>query len=291
MVDDRLAVLVHSGTLVSSEFTLCWKEHRIKVWAEEIPGKWTSGFLNEVDPVGGAPVMSPEVEVSSEFDSESVNLKSHDGCSPSTCMGKPQDLLSPSPEEKEPNLVNNVDPCTPGVVSKGEREYVQRSPVEVNSGDQVLSDKVFKLETKFMGPDDQIENLEDNVGSGKFDSLLESHEANRPSYITTRPNRKCKSKLKEVVKDGVAHSVDIPDLNKVVNSLGDSDPFNINEIFRLEKEEARNDAINRVKPNPSVSEEGSPGEGIDKDSFKDEVAQTIDFGSRLGSKCWVSRIK
>ncbi|KAM0025296.1 putative RNA recognition motif domain, nucleotide-binding alpha-beta plait domain superfamily [Helianthus debilis subsp. tardiflorus] len=47
MAEDRLAILVNSGKRIAAEFSLIWKEQVIKVWVEEISGKWSPDFLNE----------------------------------------------------------------------------------------------------------------------------------------------------------------------------------------------------------------------------------------------------
>ncbi|KAJ0476552.1 putative RNA recognition motif domain, nucleotide-binding alpha-beta plait domain superfamily [Helianthus annuus] len=38
LAEDRLAILVHSGKSFSTEFDVSWKEHKFKVWVEEISG-------------------------------------------------------------------------------------------------------------------------------------------------------------------------------------------------------------------------------------------------------------
>ncbi|MFS7987681.1 hypothetical protein Hanom_Chr11g01025741 [Helianthus anomalus] len=50
----------------------------------------------------------------------------------------------------------------------------------------------------------------------------------RPSYVTCRPKRGKKPKKK-------AHPVVIPDLNQEAEISNNSDPFNIEEIFRMEE--------------------------------------------------------
>ncbi|KAM0044077.1 putative RNA recognition motif domain, nucleotide-binding alpha-beta plait domain superfamily [Helianthus debilis subsp. tardiflorus] len=47
--EERVAILVNSGRRISDEFMLSWKEHKIKIWVEEISGQWVPDFLSNND--------------------------------------------------------------------------------------------------------------------------------------------------------------------------------------------------------------------------------------------------
>ncbi|KAJ0789872.1 putative nucleotide-binding alpha-beta plait domain superfamily, RNA-binding domain superfamily [Helianthus annuus] len=101
LAEERLAVLVNSGSRVSAEFGLSWKDHNLKIRVEEISGQWTPVFLEDEVVIPGIPARSSEVggsplvgddksvERESPADSESDQQKSLGVKSPSTCMDTP----------------------------------------------------------------------------------------------------------------------------------------------------------------------------------------------------------
>ncbi|KAJ0640348.1 putative RNA recognition motif domain, nucleotide-binding alpha-beta plait domain superfamily [Helianthus annuus] len=132
--EERLAILVNSGSRFSAEFDLSWKDQTIKIWVEEISGQWSPAFLDEdaaiPDPsdsssessseFGEAPVAGDSGCSSSEV-GESDQSKSQHLRVPSTCMGSPNDRshifeesfaahgASGMNEEKTNDVINDLE--------------------------------------------------------------------------------------------------------------------------------------------------------------------------------------
>ncbi|MFS8007636.1 hypothetical protein Hanom_Chr14g01263391 [Helianthus anomalus] len=143
-----------------------------------------------------------------------------------------------------------------------EREYDSLIPDVGLQGDQTLSPQAVKKDGDFVGPKEQHHNT--GIDNG---SILET---TRPSYVTKRPKdvkkskvRKTKSNKQKETVGAEAQVLDIPDLNMQVESDGDSDPFNINAIFRLEDEVARAGANKVIERDFLDNMEENQGEGPD----------------------------
>ncbi|MFS7905604.1 hypothetical protein Hanom_Chr01g00049601 [Helianthus anomalus] len=83
------------------------------------------------------------------------------------------------------------------------------------------------VENFVVGPDG---NACDNEAQCDFINESINNESVRPSYITQRPKRGSKKMFPQVFESG------LPDLNQEAVNTSDSDPFNIDEIFRMEEQ-------------------------------------------------------
>ncbi|MFS8023291.1 hypothetical protein Hanom_Chr16g01449761 [Helianthus anomalus] len=95
-------------------------------------------------------------------------------------------------------------------------------------------------------------------------------DAERPSFITIRSKRAGK-------KPSHFAEVTLPDLNKAAENSCNSDPFNIDEIFRLE---AQNHGASDEVPVRSVNREAA-GDNWEEEHnriFLSEVNRTMEFG-------------
>ncbi|KAF5804367.1 putative RNA recognition motif domain, nucleotide-binding alpha-beta plait domain superfamily [Helianthus annuus] len=287
MAEERLAILVHSGKRISMEFDISWKEHNFKVWVEEIAGQWCPSFLDN----DGSSQKS--LELSSVYGVSSVvgvsESKSQVGDSSDACMGRSNSPLSPVFEDHGFEGIVHEAHAQPHANFIDERENNGQKNDDVgpeinnlNSMDRNGSPReyvrpsstYFNEDREFVGP--EVRNGEMNIEGGP------NQEPSRPSFITTRPKRKSKSNKQKITVGAEAQVFDIPDLNKQVESDGDSDPFNINDIFRLEEEAARAGANKVIEREFLDSMEENQGETSDYLNFEAEVAHTMDFGYRLG---------
>ncbi|KAM0001264.1 putative RNA recognition motif domain, nucleotide-binding alpha-beta plait domain superfamily [Helianthus debilis subsp. tardiflorus] len=283
MSEDRMAVLVQSGKRISEEFKLCWKDHIIRVWVEEISGQWVPDFLNSSD--SETVISSPGI--SSEFVSSPVgSLKSPEvvktpvtegiplnNCmedSHDVCMENEKDSLVPTKsahgqevEREDVGLPTfcmgiNKDLSVPNTTVHAQKEGV---------GNMDLPTFCNNEEREEVGPGLSIGLEADYVGPGSAEF--------GPRYVTCRPNRGNNPKKK-------AHPLVIPDLNQEADISNNSDPFNIEEIFRMEKEGIRDsEPISRCRVNGGSSAEVMEEEHASL-NFEKETSSTVDLGIRLG---------
>ncbi|KAJ0843387.1 putative RNA recognition motif domain, nucleotide-binding alpha-beta plait domain superfamily [Helianthus annuus] len=293
LAEERVAVLVCSGKRISDEFSISWKEHNIKIWVEEISGQWVPNFLNkdvkedvkgssnysddssaedeeiisdseeDVIPTG---VVSPGI--SPEFGKMNSQAQENStGCfavqSP-TCMGN----FSPI---NIPNVGENV-PINDDCVAQELAEYVACMNKDVREE----RDNIFMEEREAREKVDPTGHLSENLDD-EGEGIGEIGPASpRPSYITLRPNQ-----FKPDKKVGAQEFL-TPDLNNVVGEEVTSDPFNIEEIFRLEVvsnkgEEAISGRRNRDEVEADVPSEVDRAAGLER-----EVAETLEVGIALG---------
>ncbi|MFS7934600.1 hypothetical protein Hanom_Chr05g00393481 [Helianthus anomalus] len=184
MAEDRLAVLVHTGKRISLEFTLSWKEHKIKVWVEEIVGQWCSDFLKEKDPEMVCLGRSTKFDYSPASDIPEMNSR---GCESPTCMENPKVFLSPITEVDEPDVGIGGGQDLSFVSFNEERETEVNIPEVVLHGEQVMPPHHNDVVRNPVGPEEQ---QRDNEGFGGHNL-----EPTRPTYITKRPKRVSKSKV------------------------------------------------------------------------------------------------
>ncbi|MFS8001395.1 hypothetical protein Hanom_Chr13g01189901 [Helianthus anomalus] len=133
------------------------------------------------------------------------------------------------------------------------------------------------VEADFSEERENMGHINDESGENLGSHGLGS-EPSRPSYITLRP--KLKTKPKQIKSKEPL----IPDLNeaKVENleaaDVEISDPFNIEEIFRLEKKHVRGEE--ELCRSSSHPESGGINLGSEQvvDGFESEVAKTMELG-------------
>ncbi|KAJ0751173.1 putative RNA recognition motif domain, nucleotide-binding alpha-beta plait domain superfamily [Helianthus annuus] len=242
LAEERVAVLVNSGRRISEEFELTWKEHKLKIWVEEISGQWSPAFLEEVVSIPGSPVRSSEVEGSPCTESGKCN----DGVDSGSCRENLESFNSPVFEEdmfehndhgnsSQPHIFNTVD-----LNSMGQGEKINSEAEVVGSPLGAESDPINPRVSP--GPDFDY----DNIANSGPDSRLEE---NRPTLITKRPKRGNKNPILD-------RRNNIPDLNAEANSV-DSDPFNLEAIFRQEREEEGVEADNPKRGVEIPNEEAS----------------------------------
>ncbi|MFS7904691.1 hypothetical protein Hanom_Chr01g00039071 [Helianthus anomalus] len=103
-----------------------------------------------------------------------------------------------------------------------------------------------------------------------------SDEIPRPSYVTLR------TKKSKAQKKGPVNAFKTPDLNNSVEVNIDSDPFNIEEIFRLETENNKGAVESNgrsISGNPELEEQVS---ALSSSEMEKEVAETMKVGVALG---------
>ncbi|MFS7906150.1 hypothetical protein Hanom_Chr01g00055891 [Helianthus anomalus] len=215
---------------------------RFSVEFKEIVGQWSPAFLDEANPLPESPGQSSEYGGPS-FAGE-VNSKGLGGNSSDACSGNSKGFSSPFHEEHEKESDVHGKKSQPHVAINEERE---------------------------------IFNHEDSVGPGFHNSNLgyESEspmEEFRPNLITVRPKRIYNPIVQE-------QGSPVPDLNLTVDKSLGSDPFNIEELFRREREVGGD----RDQEAEMVETMGDRQvEERDRPDFDTEVAQTMDFGACLG---------
>ncbi|MFS7967905.1 hypothetical protein Hanom_Chr09g00791341 [Helianthus anomalus] len=153
MLEDRVAVLVHSGGRISSIVELSWKNQIFQVWVEEISGQWYPEFLKpDESELGSHEWMSEDEQAPPSLERKSNECMSD---SSDTCMGNEKDV---SPSKADANVQVSAlhgELFSPKSVNEV-REKVGPGSPSVNLGEQ------------FSGP---------------------APDPPRPSYITTRPKR------------------------------------------------------------------------------------------------------
>ncbi|KAJ0935557.1 putative RNA recognition motif domain, nucleotide-binding alpha-beta plait domain superfamily [Helianthus annuus] len=205
MAENRLAILVNTGKKIASEFDLVWKEQVIRVWVEEISGKWSPAFLNEES--SESSVKSSDCDV--PFFSGDRDSDRGMGDSLFPCMENQRVCTSPSPEEDLQAAHGDMN--EPYGELNERREDVS-----------LVVQNVDPIENRvFMGPSG--DNCESEVLRRNI------QEPVRLSYITQRPKRLDKNSTMNL-------AADLPDLNHTAENTIESDPFNIEEIFRMEEE-------------------------------------------------------
>ncbi|KAJ0868316.1 putative RNA recognition motif domain, nucleotide-binding alpha-beta plait domain superfamily [Helianthus annuus] len=250
---DRMAILVQSGKRVSNEILMSWKEHEFKVWVEEIDGCWCPSFLDEQ--FTPSPDIASPVVVSTEVSSRRRDMNRCYREEERLGMGNVHDGMHGAPSMCMENLNDFSSPKTD--------EHVQEELL----GDLDSLQKSIPNEREDVGHVSGIVQEEEQDGPCTINT--------RPSYITCRPKRG--NKLKKKVQNFI-----IPDLNQEPEISNTSDPFNLEEIFRLEKE------VNRMRetvPSCSIHREASEeivGEEQVGLNFEEEVSRTLEFGVCLG---------
>ncbi|KAJ0874585.1 putative RNA-directed DNA polymerase [Helianthus annuus] len=271
MSEDRVAILVHSGKRISKEFSMRWKEHTFQVWVEEISGQWCPAFLDSSQP-------EDDAEVSSEFNSVSSGLRSP---------------ISP-PEEEKSNDVREANPFVPLEGSPDVCMEKRRSPRSPKTHAADFS-RDNDVEADLSEERENMAHINDDSGENPGSHGL-GPEPSRPSYITLRP--KLKTKPKQIKSKEPL----IPDLNEAevenleAAEVENSDPFNIEEIFRLEKNHVRGEEeLCRSSSHPESGGNNLDSEQVE-DGFESEVAKTMELGEKLGIEVtgfgsWVRRLK
>ncbi|KAF5797593.1 putative RNA-directed DNA polymerase [Helianthus annuus] len=292
LAEERVAVLVNSGKRISDELLLTWKVHNINIWVEEISGQWVPNFLKDEEKEdieessifrddheseeeeissGSEEVGSPVGEVSPGFSPEFGNMNSHE-----------QEKSDGFCEFQSPTCMGNLSPIyVPNVgdyMTNNDVGVVQEAAEHVACSNNCVSEERDKLLNKEREPREEMdptENLGDNIDEGVGISEI-GPASPRPSYITLRPNQF------KPAKDGGAQEFLTPDLNKVVGEESNSDPFNIEEIFRLETEQDKGEeAISDRRIRGEVENVNPAEEGRAAD-LEREVAGTLGVGIVLG---------
>ncbi|KAJ0866424.1 putative RNA-directed DNA polymerase [Helianthus annuus] len=288
LAEERVAVLVGSGKRISDEFLLSWKEHNIKIWVEEISGQWVPNFLNSdvKEDVEGSSIFSDDPSTEDEeiiSDSDEVVIPAgvvSPGISPEfgktnsqaqehsngrfavqspTCMGK----FSPI---NIPNVGDNV-PINDDCVAQESAEYDACRNKDVSEARDNILMVEREAREKVVPTGHLSEKLNDE---GEINSEI-GPASPRPSYITLRPNQF------KPGKDGGAQEFLTPDLNNVVGEEETSDPFNIEETFRLEVEENRGDEVISGRRNRGEVETDDPAEVDRAAGLEREVAETLEM--------------
>ncbi|MFS7901526.1 hypothetical protein Hanom_Chr01g00000711 [Helianthus anomalus] len=147
---------------------------------------------------------------------------------------------------------------------------------EEAAGDQESAHVRINVERESVGPVCNLSVPVDNSG--------DPFEPVRTSYITTRPkgvSNSSKQAQENSTPSKQAQEDNIPDLNLSAGNQkdSDSDPFNIEEVFRME-EEAAADANLQLKRGDFIS--CNMEEEHARLHFENEVVRTLEFGTCLG---------
>ncbi|MFS7963520.1 hypothetical protein Hanom_Chr08g00739071 [Helianthus anomalus] len=121
----------------------------------------------------------------------------------------------------------------------------------------------------------QEEREVEGPNSGNARSVRRNGPFIRPNYITCRPKHNHKPTF-------MAQSSGIPDLNQEVDPSTTSDPFNLEEIFRLEKEDTRMRVPGQEVIPPSEKTGDIAEDERDRIQFDEEVNRTMELGVNLG---------
>ncbi|MFS8014959.1 putative RNA recognition motif domain, nucleotide-binding alpha-beta plait domain superfamily [Helianthus anomalus] len=293
--EERVAILVNSGRRISDELVLSWKDHKINIWVEEISGQWVPDFLSNSD----------------KEDAEGSTFFSDDSVAESKESSADSDEVYIRAGEESPGISPEYGKCNSQVNgnSKGRRETTRSTCMGninlddgINTGcnndcevqesaeklEELVNDVRSEKDNAFMEEREDRDQVDPNKRLGELseDGCDEDNgpDPPRPSFITLRHNQ-----FKPKRNDGAQEFV-TPDLNKAVGVETSSDPFNIEEIFRLEAASKTRDEANssmRIRGETESDEiskaNGDTGVNREVDLGVDrEVAETLEVGIALG---------
>ncbi|KAF5767270.1 putative Endonuclease/exonuclease/phosphatase superfamily [Helianthus annuus] len=167
-----------------------------------------------------------------------------------------------------------------------ERVFDNVSPPEEPLGDQCIltnnNNNMHVVESLGHPSGPNADNVVIRL-SPNYDNEVEEYgpnlEALRPSYITLRPNRKniINNKKKDKVREFIT-----PDLNNSAEEDINSDPFDIESIFRMEEEAKRVMADNELSDNSGDGADVFRDDVLRRSGEETEVNGTIKVGVALG---------
>ncbi|KAM0067059.1 putative RNA recognition motif domain, nucleotide-binding alpha-beta plait domain superfamily [Helianthus debilis subsp. tardiflorus] len=268
--EERLAVLVQSGKRINEEFNILWKDHSIKVWVEELSGQWYPAFLDGDVDTSDRNSTGESSELGDSISDESVD-------NPLLNDSSSQSLGIPPTGSVLEDVINDRVHVVHG-------ENFSHAIQNNDERDKMGPDVVEGMERcSFGDPQNAAETVErefpagfdksnDGVNQGGPDVHGErtGSASNRPGFITSRPKNKNKKISKPTLQ---AQVVEIPDLNDVAGDPEGSDPFNIEDIFRMEAEDARGVEFGNASPVP----ERAPD--LEADLEAEIIKEVADSGS------------